>query len=97
MLLAVFQDAEKGTVTPALPQARQDALLPELRSRFAKILDVPRGRSQSLLAQGWVGEISVRLRFCLPLRPRWMTFLSILIFYVQTDLTFIAVGSRWES
>jgi hypothetical protein len=66
MLLAVFQDAEKGTVTPALPQARQDALLPELRSRFAKILDVPRGRSQSLLAQGWVGEISVRLRFWPP-------------------------------
>ena len=66
MLLAVFQDAEKGTVTPALPQARQDAFLPELRSRFAKILDVPRGRSQSLLAQGWVGEISVRLRFVSP-------------------------------
>jgi hypothetical protein len=36
-----WQDDKKGSITPALPQARQDALLPELRSRLANILNVP--------------------------------------------------------
>ena len=37
------QDAETGSIAPALPRARQDALLPELRSRFVKVLNVPQG------------------------------------------------------
>jgi hypothetical protein len=36
-----WQDDEKGSITPALPQARQDAVLPELRFRLANILNVP--------------------------------------------------------
>ena len=54
-----------ASIAPTRPQARRDAPLPELRSRRVRILNVPMGESQSWLAQGWAGELSVRLRFFL--------------------------------
>ena len=50
---------------PAQPLARQDALLPELRSRLGSILNVAMGKSWSWPAQGGAGEMTLRLRFCL--------------------------------
>jgi hypothetical protein len=44
--LVVAQDAEKGSISPARPQARQDALLPGPRSRVEKILNVPLGKER---------------------------------------------------
>ena len=40
-VMAPSQDVEKGPITPALPQARQDAPRPELCSRVAQRLNVP--------------------------------------------------------
>jgi hypothetical protein len=57
--------AENGTIPPTQPQARQDALLPERRSRVGQILNVAMGKSRSWPAQGGAGEIALRLRFCL--------------------------------
>jgi hypothetical protein len=54
------------TLYPPSPQARQDALLPALRSRLGKIIDVPSGKSRPWPVRGRAGEISVRLRFFLP-------------------------------
>lgn len=62
---------------PPCPQARWDAPLSRPSSRLASDLNVPRGKGRSWPAQGWAGEISVRLRGLLHLRPRWMTVLSI--------------------
>jgi hypothetical protein len=76
--LVVAQDAEKGSISPARPQARQDALLPGPRSRVEKILNVPhRVRPAAVL----------RLRLCSGRGASWRawgragvvgTFLSIL-------------------
>jgi hypothetical protein len=54
---------KKALLHPPLPQARQDALLPELRSRLATILNAPRG----------IRTFWLRLRSC------WTTFLIILV------------------
>ena len=50
------QDAEKSPTTPSLPQARQHAPHPELRSRFDEILNVPHGKERVLARLGRVGE-----------------------------------------
>jgi hypothetical protein len=51
------RDAEKGLITPARPQSRQDAPIPELRSRLAHILNVPYSGNEPVSAGlGWVGE-----------------------------------------
>ena len=62
---------------PPCPKRAGTRLFPDLRSRLASVLNVPRGKGRSWPAQGWAGEISVRLRGLLHLRPRWMTVLSI--------------------
>jgi hypothetical protein len=59
------QAAENGPIPPTQPQGRQDALLPERRSRVGKILNVAMGKSWSWPAQGGAGEIALRFRFCL--------------------------------
>jgi hypothetical protein len=59
------QAAENGTIPPTQPQARQDALLPERRSRFYQLLNVPLEKSRSGPAQGWAGEMVVRFRCAL--------------------------------
>src|SRR6478672_6230931 len=58
---------------PPLPSCPGTHPLPELRSRFERILNGPVGRSRSWPAQGRAGEISVRLRFFFSLRPHWIT------------------------
>jgi hypothetical protein len=56
--------AENGPIPPTQPEARQDALLPERRSRVGKILNVAMGKLV-LAGSGWAGEIALRFRFCL--------------------------------
>jgi hypothetical protein len=56
------QAAENGPIPPTQPQGRQDALLPERRSRVGKILNVAMGKSWSWPAQGWGGDMLARLR-----------------------------------
>jgi hypothetical protein len=43
---------KKALLHPPCPQARQDAILPELRSRLANILNVPRREGAHLGALG---------------------------------------------
>ena len=64
---------KKSPTTPSLPQARQHAPHPELRSRFDEILNVPHGKERVLARLGRVGEIGCA---CVSssLRPRWKRF-----------------------
>ena len=58
------QDAEKSPTTPSLPQARQHAPHPELRSRFDEILNVPHGKERVLARLGRVGRVGERGYAC---------------------------------
>jgi len=68
----------KKAHTPTLPQARQDAPLPGLRSRLVTVLNVASREKARLGALGAGGCNRLRLRRSLHLRPCWMAFLNIL-------------------
>jgi hypothetical protein len=79
------QDVEKGPITPALPQARQDAPLPVLRSRFVQSLNVPPMGKEPVSAGSGMAGVMLRLGVSLtaaaldgvfehPARLRWKRF-----------------------
>jgi len=53
-------------ITPARPKLAKTRPFPKLRSRVGKVLNVALGEGRSWPAQGWAGEISLRLRLYLP-------------------------------
>ena len=64
--LLLAQDAEKGSIAPTLPQARRNALLPELRSRLAKNPQRTSLVKEPVLAGSWrAGENQLRFRLLL--------------------------------